>query len=58
MATGEPETEQRTPDPIDCDAERIARENGISKEQVEQLARATDTDTKLSDAAGAAARWS
>ena len=42
----------------DKEAERIARESGLPKEQVEQIARGTDPGTDLDEVAGAAARWS
>ena len=53
-------TKQDTPPtpPTDAEVERVAHNSGASKEQVEQLARATDPDTDLDDVAAAAARWS
>ena len=44
--------------PSEDKLERIARESGTSKDQVAQLARVTDSDAELTDAAEAAARWS
>ena len=40
------------------EVERIARDSGAQKEQVERLARGTDLGTDLDEVAGAAARWS
>jgi hypothetical protein len=40
------------------EVEAVAEEAGASEEQVAQLARATENDTDLNDAAAAAARWS
>jgi hypothetical protein len=57
MSTDRPQAPEEPQ--AETETKRIAREDGLSEEQVRQLARAVGGDKgDLSDVAGAAARWS
>ena len=58
MPDAEAKADQQPAVRRDDDLESVARESGASEEQVAQLRRATESETELDDAAGAAARWS